>query len=395
MQYRHIWKKLQLEIDTQEIVVITGPRQVGKTTTLHWLLDKIPSKNKHYFDLENLIDRELFETKNYDSLIHDLQTRGLSTNERLYIALDEIQLLPNLPSVVKYLYDHYKIKFFLTGSSSYYIKNRFSESMAGRKIVYEMFPLCFQEFLDFKGIKHVLPENLSLDMDFPISTFELLQDHYEQYIEFGGLPKVVLTANVERKKQLLEEIFSSYINLDVQTLSDFKSTNDLRKVIKLLASRIGSRLNVSELSNITGLSRITVDNYIEFLEQTYLIRTIPVFSYSQDVQNRLLKKPYFVDTGIANVNADLSSGSKFENTIAHQLSLYGDLSYYANRDGEVDFILNYHGNPLAFEVKETPTRSDDETLKRRIQNLDISQSRIIGKEKSIRFTKYLWGGLIK
>ena len=267
--------------------------------------------------------------------------------------------------------------------------------MAGRKIVYEMFPLNFQEYLDFQGLNTVLPEKLSIDSGFPVSTYELLKIHYEQYVEYGGLPKVVLTTDVERKKQLLEEIFSSYINLDVQTLSDFKSTNDLRKVIKLLASRIGSRLNVSELANITGLSRITVDNYIQFLEQTYLIRTIPAFSNSQDVQNRLLKKPYFIDTGIANVNADLSSGSKFENTVCHQLSTYGDLSYFTNRDGEVDFIINYQDSQIAFEVKETPTKSDDETLKRRIQSLNISQSRIIGKEQSVRFTEYLWGGLIR
>jgi predicted AAA+ superfamily ATPase len=395
MQNRLIWQKLLPEIDSQEIIVITGPRQVGKTTTLHWLLEQINSKNKLYFDLENLIDRELFETKNYDSLIQEFKTRGLKTDERIYIALDEIQLLPNIPSVVKYLYDHYQIKFFLTGSSSYYIKNRFSESMAGRKIVYEMFPLSFHEFLNFKGVVHALPETLPVNQDFSEITYELLRLDYEEYIEYGGLPKVVLTADINRKKQLLEEIFSSYINLDVQTLSDFKSTNDLRKVIKLLASRIGSRLNVSELANITGLSRITVDNYIEFLEQTYLIRTIPAYSKSPDVQNRLLKKPYFIDTGIANVNADLSSGSKFENCIYHQLSFYGDLSYFTNRDGEVDFILGYQGNTLAFEVKETPTHQDNETLKRRIQNLDISQCRIIGKEQSARFKEYLWGGLIR
>jgi predicted AAA+ superfamily ATPase len=395
MQNRLIWKKLLSEVDTQEIVVITGPRQVGKTTTLHWLLDQIPSKNKIYFDLENIVDRELFETKNYDSLISEFKIRGLAFTEKLYIALDEIQLLPNLPSVVKYLYDHYQIKFFLTGSSSYYIKNRFSESMAGRKIVYEMFPLCFQEYLNFQGVDYNLPEEISINSDFSINSYELLKNYYEQYIEFGGLPKVVLTTDIHRKKQLLEEIFSSYINLDVQTLADFKSTNDLRRVIKLLASRIGSRLNVSELANITGLSRVTIDNYIEFLEQTYLIRTIPAFSKSQDVQNRLLKKPYFVDTGIANVNADLSSGSKFENSVCQQLSAYGDLSYFTNRDGEVDFILDLKDKFLAFEVKETPTKSDDDTLKRRIQNLGITQSRIIGKEQSVRFTEYLWGGLIR
>jgi hypothetical protein len=105
---------------------------------------------------------------------------------------------------------------------------------------------------------------------------------------------------------LLEEIFSSYINLDVQSLADFKSINDLRKVIKLLAARIGNKLNSSELANITGLSRTTINSYIDFLEQTYLIRTVPVFSKSADVQSRMLKKLYFIDTGIANINADLS-----------------------------------------------------------------------------------------
>ncbi len=394
MQTRQIWKRLSAEIDTPEVVVVTGPRQVGKTTTLHWLLDQVTSANKAYFDLENLIDRELFETKNYPSLIAEFEKRGLSAKERLYIALDEIQLLPNLPSVVKYLYDHYQIKFFLTGSSSYYIKNRFSESMAGRKVMYEMFPLSFQEYLNFQGVKYALSDSLPLTQQFSTNAYELLKNHYNQYIEFGGLPRVVLTADVNRKKQLLEEIFSSYINIDVQILADFKSTIDLRKVIKLLAARIGSRLNVSEIANITGLSRITVDNYIVFLEQTYLIRTIPAFSKSPDVQSRLLRKPYFIDTGIANINADLSSGGKFENTICHQLAHYGKLSYLANRDGEIDFILNINDEVQAFEVKETPTKSDADTLLRRAQGLGANVSRIIGREPSARFTDYLWGGLI-
>ncbi len=398
MQNRLIWEKLKAEINTPEIIVITGPRQVGKTTTLHWLLDQIPSNNKLYFDLENLVDRELFEIKNYDALIDVFTTRGLSTKEQLYIAIDEIQLLPTLPSVVKYLYDHYQIKFFLTGSSSYYIKNRFAESMAGRKIIYEMFPLSFQEFLTFKGLKYTLPENLSLKQNFSTASYDLLHSNYEEYIEYGGLPKIVLTKDAKRKQQLLEEIFSSYINLDVQSLADFKSINDLRKVIKLLAARIGNKLNSSELANITGLSRTTINSYIDFLEQTYLIRTVPVFSKSADVQSRMLKKLYFIDTGIANINADLSSGSKFENTICHQLSFYGKLSYFSNRDGEIDFILNYLDNfseSIAFEVKETPTYQNNKTLERRAASLGIAQFRIIGKEQSAEFNEYLWGGSIR
>lgn len=395
MQQRHIWKRLVKEIDAPEVVVITGPRQVGKTTTIQWLLTQIPSLNKYYFDLENITNRELFETKNYESLINEFQNRGLSIDERIYIALDEIQLLENLPSVVKYLYDHYKIKFFLTGSSSYYIKNRFSESMAGRKVIYEMFPLSFQEFLDFQEFDYKLYEELPWAIDFIDPAYQQLNTYYQEYIEYGGLPRVVLTPDTNRKRQLLEEIFSSYINIDVQTLADFKSTTDLRRVIKLLATRVGSKLNVSEIASITGLSRITVDNYIKFLEQTYLIRTIPAYSKSIDVITRLQKKPYFIDTGIATVNADLSSGSKFENTVCHQLSNWGELSYFSNGEGEIDFIINTGKEIGALEVKETPTQSDDATLARRALKLGINKYRVVGREPSATFKPFMWGGFIK
>jgi uncharacterized protein len=396
MQKRHIWSKLRKEINTDEVVVITGPRQVGKTTTLKWLLKQIPSENKFYFDLENLANRELFEVKNYDSLVNELQNRGLSLNKKLYLALDEIQLLQNLPSLVKYLYDHYQIKFFLSGSSSYYIKNKFTESMAGRKVIYEMFPLSFQEFLSFQNFDYNLSEELPLELDFADGAYQQLNTYYQEYIEYGGLPKVVLTADVKRKKKLLEEIFSSYINIDVQTLADFKSITDLSRVIKLIAARIGSRLNVSEIANITGLSRITIDNYLTFLEQTYLIINLPAYSNSADVQLRLQKKPYFIDTGIANLNADLSAGSKFENTVRHQLSFYSDrLSYFADRSGEIDFILEDQSGPKALEVKETPTAADQRILKERARKLGISNCRIIGKEPSATFSKFLWAGLLK
>lgn len=395
MQKRHVWPKLLQEVTTDEVVVITGPRQVGKTTTVRWLLEQIPSNNKYYFDLENIVDRELFEVKNYDSLINEFQNRGLSVQEKLYIALDEIQLLKNLPSVVKYLHDHYPIKFFLTGSSSYYIKNTFSESMAGRKIIYEMYPLSFQEFLDFQEFDYNLNDEFPWAVEFSDPAYQQLRTYYLEYVEFGGLPKVALTPDTNRKKQLLEEIFSSYINVDVQTLADFKSTTDLRKVIKLLAARVGSKLNVSELASITGLNRTTIDNYIEFLEQTYLIKTVPAYSKSIDVSTRLHKKPYFVDTGILTVNADVSSGSKFENTVRHQLSFWGKLQYYTTRHSEIDFILSNEQTVGAIEVKETPTKSDLELLERQALQLDISTCRIIGKEPSASLSSFLWGGFIK
>lgn len=395
MQKRLIWSKLIKEIDREEVVVLTGPRQVGKTTTLKWLLEQIKGDNKIYFDIENIVNRELFEVKNYDIIIQELQNRGLTLNKKLYVAIDEIQLVPNLPSLIKYLFDHYKIKFFLSGSSSYYIKNRFSESMAGRKVVYEMFPLSFQEFLDFQEVNYSLPDAFPWKLGFPEQMYLKIQNYYEEYIEYGGLPRVVLTKDVERKRQILEEIFSSYITIDVQTLADFKSIDDLRRVIKLLAARVGNKVNVTEISNITGLSRITVDTYIDFLEQTYLIKTLPAFSKSIDVQTRLQKKVYFIDTGICNVNADLSSGSKFENTVFHQLQQWGDLSYFSDRDGEIDFIIDDGKQLGAFEVKETPTSRDHAILERRAKQLGIQTVRVVGKEPSANFSAFLWGGMIQ
>lgn len=392
MQYRQIWAKLKEEIETEEIIVITGPRQVGKTTTLKWLLEQIKSTNKIYLDVENVIDRELFEVKDYNQVVVELERRGLNVNKRLYVAVDEIQLLSGLPSVVKYLYDRYKIKFFLTGSSSFYIKNHFSESMAGRKVVYEIFPLSFQEFLNFKNVTYTLSDELDLTSPVSVQAYNMLSDYYDEYIEYGGLPKVVLATATNKKRQILEEIYSSYINLDVQVLGDFKSIKDVRDVIKLLAARVGSRLNVSEIAKITGLSRVTIDNYVEFLEKTYLIRMIPAYSSSTSVQTRSLKKPYFIDTGIANTNANLSSGAKLENTVCHQLSFYGDVTYYSARDGEIDFILN---KDIALEVKETPIYKYYKALKIRGLNLGLTKHRLIGKNLPATFDDFLWGGLIR
>ncbi|MDX9865760.1 MAG: AAA family ATPase, partial [Anaerolineaceae bacterium] len=123
--------------------------------------------------------------------------------------------------MVKYLYDHHRIKFLLTGSSSYYLKNYFSESMAGRKIVYEMFPLGFGEFLDFRGSPYRRRTTLA-EMRFDPHEFERLKTCYEEFVTFGGLPNVVLEPRLEVKREILNDIFSSYINIDVPSMADFR-----------------------------------------------------------------------------------------------------------------------------------------------------------------------------
>ena len=399
IKHRYIWDTLGKELNTREALVITGARQTGKSTTLKWLLEQVESDNKLFLDLTLQSTRDLFENYDAEGILLALKGRGLDFSQRTYIAIDEIQYSKRVPMVVKYLVDHYHIKFFLSGSSAYYLKNHFSESMAGRKLVFELFPLSFQEYLDFKNLDFVLPNFFEVlqnkdGVTFDSYLYNSISRHYEEYINFGGFPAVVLESDFERKKQRLDEIFTSYIDLDVEHLADFRSIGDLRKVIALLAARVGSKINVNDFSVITGLSRPTIQSYMEFLEKTYLVRFLPVTSKSNDVKTRKQAKVYFIDTGIAVRNADLSGGNKFENTLCHQLQRYGKLGYY-DQKGEVDFVLERSNSDyFAFEAKESPVPSHLKSLVTRSAQLNPQAVALIGRNSSEKFKQYLWGGMI-
>jgi len=130
-----------------------------------------------------------------------------------------------------------------------------------------------------------------------------------------------------------------------------------------------------------------------FLKKTYLIRLLPVVTENEDIRVRKQSKLYFVDTGIAIHNADISGGAKFENTLCHQLQRYGDLSYYQNT-GEIDFILSTETDRYALEAKETPVPTQKKALSRRAARLGISELNLVGRHQSAKYDRYLWGGSI-
>ncbi len=312
--------------------------------------------------------------------------------EKVLVGIDEIQLVPNLPSVIKYLYDHYDIKFILTGSSSYYLKNTFEESMAGRKKIFEVFPLRFGEFLTFRGVEYQQPGAELMASSFSKSEYERLKFHYENYIQYGGFPEVVLSDDVGQKRDLIADIFSSYMNHDIAALADFKKSHEAFKLVKLLAGRIGSKLDVSKLSSLSGISRYGVENYLDLFEQSYLIKTLPVTSKNPDRELVKARKLYFLDNGMASFAADLGSGAKFENAVFNQLHHYGSLSYYALKTGnEIDFVLD---KKTAFEVKETAAETDLKNTRMLAQNIDVEACYVIGRHPSNTFEGYLWGGNI-
>jgi len=369
-------------------------RRTGKTTLLRKLMELSEIPQKIFFDLERIDNRELFSEKNYDAVVYALEQRGLRFSEKVLICMDEIQLVPNLPSVVKYLYDHYDIKFILTGSSSYYLKNHFEESLAGRKKIFEIFPLSFGEMLDFKGVEHI-PSGAGFEqIIFSRPEYERLKPYYEEYIDYGGFPEVVLMPNIRDKKDMIADIVSSYINYDIASLMDFKKSEEAYKLIKLLAIRVGTRLEISKISILTGMSRYSVENYLQLFEQSYLIRTIPVTAGSPDREIVKAKKLYFLDNGIASMSAELSSGAKFENTIFNQLHHLGDVSYYSLKTGnEIDFVIDKKN---AFEVKETPTEAHLKNVETLAKKIQAAQSFVIGRHPPLRvFPGFIWGGNIR
>ncbi len=124
---------------------------------MSWVYDQIDSANKLFLDLENPLNRRYFEDENYERIKGTFEILGIDFGQRPFIFLDEIQFVKNIPSIVKYFIDHYRVKFFLTGSASFYLKNLFTESLSGRKYVFEIYPLNFQEFLAFKNAQIKIP----------------------------------------------------------------------------------------------------------------------------------------------------------------------------------------------------------------------------------------------
>ena len=220
-----------------------------------------------------------------------------------------------------------------------------------------------------------------------------MKNYYDEYINYGGFPEVVLSDKITDKKDLIHDILSAYINLDIASVTDLKKSTDCYKLIKLLAVRIGSKLDISKLTVLTTLTRATIENYLELFEQSYLIRTIPVTSNSPDREIVKARKIYFLDNGIAAVSAELSSGSKFENAVFNQLHHFGDISYYQLKTGnEIDFILNKN---TAFEVKEAAFDNDLRNLKNLARNLTIDNCFVIGRRPNSIFDGLLWGGFVQ
>lgn len=376
---RYIFVKIKPYINSPEAIVITGMRRVGKTTLLRQIMEEIKSENKIFLDMENPATRKYFEEENYETILNNLRFLGMDTSKKGYVFLDEIQFLKNIPSVVKYLSDHYKIKFFLSGSSSFYLKNLFSESLAGRKYIFELFPLSFREFLRIKGAK-INIEAVKKEISLSHAVFESINRYYDEYLLYGGFPAVAQIESVQEKKKALEDIFSSYFQLEIIQIGDFRKANVVRDLMLLLMERTGAKIDIQKLSRELRVSRETISNYIAFLESTYFISLIRPFSRNRDTEIRSMPKFYLCDSGLANQFSRVSEGALFENAVFNALRESGEVNYYQKKSGvEIDFIID---KKYAYEVKINTYEQDIKKLAALSKELKLKDYRIISRKYS-------------
>jgi len=372
---RDLYVQIMEKIETPEVLIVTGMRRVGKTTLLTQVQKSLPSQNSLFLDLENVLNRAIFEKQNYEEIVGILLSQGLNRNEKIYLFLDEIQHCPQIPSVLKYIVDHYQWKCFVTGSASYYIKNLFTESLAGRKILFELYPFSFSEFLRLKEIDITLPP---LKQTISVEQYNLLIPYYREYMAYGGFPGVIMKSSSQDKKQALQDIFSSYFQQEVVSFGGFRRNDKIRDLLLLLASRVGSKIDISKISFEMGISRITIEEYLSFLQATYMITLISPYSKNRDTEIRKAKKVYFCDTGILTSLGMEDKGKLFENAIFHQLRTQGELNYYQKKSGaEIDFIVN---KKIAFEVKNHVSPIDVTKTNTLATSIQMTQIELVSHE---------------
>jgi uncharacterized protein len=391
---RAIFPELLEHLEQKQITVITGMRRVGKSTALKYLLSQVSHNNKVYIDLERVEDRYTFQQATYRDVQIDLEIQGIDFSQPAVIALDEIQLVPEITSVINWFYDTYpNLKFIVTGSISFYIKNRFSESLAGRKHIFEMYPLDFIEFIHFKGGETAILQPFALK-PYQQGIYLKYKQWYDEYLHFGGFPEVVLMKGEKEKIRTLKDIINAYIDLDIRLVADFEVSGTLYKLIRLLAARTGAALDVPKICATLGLDRRKAQGYIELLEKTYFIHTITPFTNNTGTEIVHRPKVYLSDTGLLNLLAQVSSGQVFENAVLLQLlKKGGTMHYHQKKSGqEIDFIYN---EDTACEAKETPHAGDWATLEKRANSIGIAQKWLIGKTPpGDGWQDFIWAGHI-
>jgi len=391
---RKITDEIVSYFDTDNIIVLHGSRQVGKTHILYYLADLLKKQNKKiiFIDLEDGRFVELLDS-GIDKFINFLEGEGIDKSRKTYVFIDEIQYLANPSPFLKLVSDHHKyLQLILSGSSSFNIKKKFTDTLVGRTVDFEIYPLDFSEFLDFKGIQIDLQTKSAIHAS-------RLKELFREYILYGGYPKIVLEDEIARKEKYLGQIVNTYLKRDIHDLAQIKQVQKFNRMLKLLAESSGNLLNIAEISQTCGLARETVENYLFILENTYIIKLLPVFSYKAKVEVVKTPKIFFYDTGLLqtvwlrNLTGNIL-GNMFETSVFSQLikKYQVDKIYFwrTKRGQEIDFVVLNKQEILPIEAKLNFRHVNRSALITFCRKYKVKQGAVVGLEGEKKTAQDLW-----
>lgn len=294
--------------------------------------------------------------------------------------IDEGQRVPDIGLNLKILHDEIPgLKVLVTGSSSFLLSGRITESLAGRKKIHTLLPLSIEELSEH------------------FNSFEI-NDQLEERLIYGNYPEVVTLKGYHEKEEYLREISSSYIYKDILELESIKYPLKIRDLLRLLAFQVGSQVSIHELGKQLALNRETIERYLYLLEQSFVIYRLSAFSRNLRKEVSKSDKFYFFDNGIRNIIIDNMNllkgrndvGSLWENYILTERKKFllfnrqhANAYFWRTYTGsEIDYIEEQNTELFAYEIKFSKVKGN---LPKTWQNEYGSDFKLINKENYLSF----------
>lgn len=348
--------------DKPLIKVITGIRRCGKSTLLdlfeEYLLNNgIKKENIIHMNFEDLIYDEIKDYKDLNKYIKE----KILDNDKKYIILDEIQQISNWEKAINSFLVTLNCDIYITGSNAYLLSSEISTLLSGRYVEIKMLPLSFKEYLEFNNY----------------NTKENLEEHFNDYLLYGGLPIVSYVHDKSAIRNILSGIFNTVIIKDVSKRNAIRDITLLENLIRYIAQNVGrpiSSRNISNYLNSAGrkTSAETIDNYLKMLENAFIIYKANRFDIKGKMYLKTLEKYYIVDTGIRNELLSFKDGDyghMLENLIYIELLRRGyDVAVGKIDNLEVDFVAQNYDEKIYYQVSASIL--DENTKKRELNPFD-------------------------
>lgn len=340
------------------IAVLIGARQVGKTSIMKCYVENKPHLLLNGQDAEMAaLFTKLSSIEQYLAIHLNAELKGL-------LLIDEFQYIEGVSTMLKLLTDKYsELKILCSGSSSLDILQQVEESLAGRVRVIEVLSLSFSEFLLFKD-KKLNQMQQRIDIQSSNALTAPVEAKLDEYLTYGGLPRVVLADSPADKVELLNDIYQTYLLRDVRMYIANEHFVGFNKLLRLLSMQIGNLVNINDLSKECGLSYKKCEEYIYLLQQMYIIRMIEPFYSNKRKSVSKMNKVYFYDIGLRNMiynsfnemDFRVDNGAIFENYVLLELwrkrRAAGTVQFFRTQSGtEVDFVAIQEDDVKVVECK--------------------------------------------